>query len=251
MITIKCPNCKVIYRQSAPDKCSLCKHDLTMEIKKELKKELNNNELYKWILYNENNIKEREDKIKNEQIRIKEEIKKMRFSKLKCSNCQSKNLEMINGSNTLHFYIKCNDCKNIDTRKSYDYLKEKFGSLIKCDICGSPTTEINFVTNLPSWIYTELKYDFNYIKNKILCTKCDNSHHEELKMKEKEFRMKHIVIHYMFDGDALKYWKEGDNNTVFEEIEVDNNYGKSRYNKAIKKMKSNFSKTTKFIDMDE
>lgn len=246
MFNLRCPNCKVIYRYSAPNICSLCKNNLATEIKKVLKKETNKKELYEWIEYNENKIKKHEDEIKNEQIRIKEEIKKIKLSKLKCSTCRSKNLEMINAHNCDFIYIRCNNCGNFDTRECYDDTKEKFGKIIRCKYCSSSTTQISSQTNLPSWIWT----DFEYTKYNILCSKCDIEHHDELYEKNEEIHNKHLVIEYMFDGDSLKYWEEGDEGIGFEEIEVDNDNGRSRYNKAIKEMKTNFPKTTKFIDVD-
>jgi len=245
---IRCPKCKVIYRKNTPDKCSLCKEDLTTEKKRESIKEEKRKELYEWINKNEENIKIREQKIKQEQFRIERQKRDLAFSKLKCSKCHSNDLRITDTCiNSSEIYIKCNNCGNFDTRKCYDETKGKVGSLVKCDLCGSTTTKILSQTGFPDWIYT----NFKYTKNKTLCSKCSNEHYNKLQEKDEEFHNKHLIIEYAFDGDALKYWEKGDEAVDFKEIEVDNDNGKQRYKKAIKEMKKEFPKTTKFIDIDE
>jgi len=256
---IRCSKCKVIYRENTPDKCSLCKQDLTKEKKQEFKKEVNKKDLYKWIKKNEENIKIREEKIKQEQLEQILEKRKIKFAKLKCRICNSHNINVILNDKVSNVFIKCNDCKNVDTREYYNDNTEKFGKLIKCDLCGTTmtsdldgritSTDINEDTGLLNWDYT----DFQHLKNIVLCRKCAYEHIDELEEKDEKIANKHLTIEYMFDDEDLKYWKEGDiwdyDDTITCDLE---NFGyKKAYKKALKEMKSKFPKTTKFIDNDE
>jgi len=239
---IRCPNCKMNYRKNTPDNCKFCKQDLTAEKKEEAIKE-------KLIKKNEVEIKEREEKIKQEHIKIDQEKREKSFANLKCRKCHSNNLEITNRNYFPEIFKKCNDCGNFDTLKYYNNINGKFGNLVKCALCGSTTTDISSQTGFPEWIHT----DFEHIKNKTLCSKCDYEHHEELQEKDDVVHNKHLVIEYMFDDDELKYWEEGDvwdyDDTIVCDME---NYGyKKAYKIALKEMKSKFPKTTKFIDIDD
>ena len=65
---------------------------------------------------------------------------------------------------------------------------------------------------------------------------------------------KRRTIHYMFDGDALKFWEKEteDSNIDFEEINLDDfiNWDDVN-NKAIKEMKEKYPKGTIFVDIEE
>ena len=66
---------------------------------------------------------------------------------------------------------------------------------------------------------------------------------------------KRKTIHYIFDGDALKYWDketEEPNNIDFEEIDLNDfiNWDEVN-NKALKEMKEKYPKGTIFVDIDE
>ena len=65
---------------------------------------------------------------------------------------------------------------------------------------------------------------------------------------------KRKTIHYMFDGDALKFWDketEEHDNIDFEEINLDDfiNWDEVN-NKALKEMKEKYPKGTIFVDID-
>lgn len=245
---IRCPTCNVIYRNDVSnirDKCVLCGTDLSKEKKREIRKEENKKELYDWIKKNE----EKKEIVRQKQIEAEHRKREESFARLKCSKCHSRNLEAIDRNGLSVIYAKCNDCGNFDTRKYYDNVNGKFGPLVKCDICGSTTTYISPGTGLPDWIYT----DFEYVKNKTLCQKCDFKYHDEFQEKDDEIHNRHLVIEYMFDDDELKYWEEGnawdyDDNVVCDTY----NYGyKKAYEKALKEMKSKYPKGTKFVNVDE
>ena len=66
---------------------------------------------------------------------------------------------------------------------------------------------------------------------------------------------KRKTIHYMFDGDALKFWDketEEPNNIDFEEIDLNDfiNWDEVN-NKAIKEMKEKYPKKTIFVNIEE
>lgn len=209
---VTCPKCGTIYRKDAPNSCVFCGTDLTIEKEKE----------------------------------SKEEQKDKQLEGVKCSKCGSTNLKLSFERNLHTGYIKCEDCGNFDTR---EFVDGKAGDLVKCDLCGSTTTEIQSINGfaVPLWTYTE----FEYIDNKILCKKCFEERMEELEEKEEEIKNKKPVIMYIFDGDELKYWRKGDVNDLLGKIDINNDNGKQRYKKALKEMKSKFPKRTKFVDIDE
>jgi len=241
---IKCPICNIPYTENIPIICRWCGTNILNKIKELEQKEKNKNHLYNWIKKNE----ERIEKEKNEQLKIEQKIKEKAFSKLKCRYCNSNNLKIIELINSSNIHIKCNECEKWGTRKYYNKSTGKFGNLIKCDWCGSLSTEVSSQTGFPEWHYT----DFQHIKNIMLCSICDYNHYEELQEKDEKIHYnKHLIIEYYFDGDDLKYWKEGDEGVDFKEIEVNNDDGRQRYTKAIKKMKNEFPKSTKFIDKEE
>ncbi len=176
----------------------------------------------------------------------KEEQRDKLLDGLKCSKCGSDKLELKFERNLHTGYIRCDDCRNFDTR---EFVDSKPGDLVRCDLCRSSTTEI--VTekgySYPNWIHTK----FNYIDNMTLCEKCFKEHGGELHQKEIEAKNKNPIIEYIFDGDELKYWRKGDDDDLLGKIEVDCDNGKNRYETAFEEMKSRLPKRTKFVDIDQ
>lgn len=176
----------------------------------------------------------------------KEEQRDKLLDGLRCSKCDSDKLTLKFERNLHTGYIRCNICKNFDTR---EFVDGKPGDLVRCHLCRSSTTEI--VTengySYPNWTYTK----FDYIDNMTLCQKCFEEHIGELDQKDIEIKNKNPIIMYMFDGDELKYWRKGDDDDLLGKIEIDCDNGKNRYKIALKEMKNRFPKRTKFINIDE
>jgi hypothetical protein len=184
--------------------------------------------------------------MRRQDIKVEEGQRDKFLRDLRCSKCGGDSLELKFERNLHTGYIRCKDCGNFDTR---EFVDGKPGDLVKCDLCGSSTTEIVAEKgySYPNWIHTK----FDYIDNMILCKKCDKECIKELEQKDIEIKNKSPTIEYMFDGDELKYWRKGDNDELLGKIEIDCDNGKNRYERALEEMKSRFQKRTRFIDIDE
>ena len=63
---------------------------------------------------------------------------------------------------------------------------------------------------------------------------------------------KRTTIQYMFDGDALKFWENDEDQGEFEEIDLNDFINWDEVNdKALKEMKEKYPKGTIFVDIEE